>query len=54
MQGGPGDAYDLGDRSLGDLLLQEYADFFLLAVELGLAQRALGAAEQSALGPCRS
>ena len=51
MQGGSGNAYDLGDRGLGDLLLQEYADFFLLAVELGLAQRALGAAEQSALGP---
>ena len=38
MQGGSGDAYDLGDRDLGDLLLQEYADFFLLAVELGLAR----------------
>ena len=42
MQGCSGDAHGFGNRDPGNLFLQEYADLFLLAVELGLAQRALG------------
>jgi len=38
-------AHDLGDRRFGDLLLQEHPDLPLLAVDLGLAPRTLGAAE---------
>jgi hypothetical protein len=50
VEGGPGDAHDLGDGSLGDLLLQEHPDFLLLAVKLGRSQRPFGAAEQATLG----
>jgi hypothetical protein len=50
VEGGPGDAPDLGDGSLGDLLLQEHPDFLLLAIKLGRSQRPFGAAEQATLG----
>jgi hypothetical protein len=50
VEGGPGDAHDLGDGSPGDLLLQEHPDFLLLAVKLGRSQRPFGAAEQATLG----
>ena len=50
VEGGPGDAHDLGDGSLGDFLPQEHPDFLLLAVKLGGSQRPFGAAEQAALG----
>ena len=51
VEGGPGDAHDLGDGSLEDLLLQEHPDFLLLlAVKLGGSQRPFGAAEQATLG----
>ena len=51
MEGSAGDAHDLGDRRLGNRLLEEHPDLLFLAVELGFSQRALGTAEQAPLGP---
>ena len=47
VEGGPGDAHDLSDGSLGDLLLQEHSDFLLLAIKLGGSQRPLARAAAS-------
>ena len=42
MQGCSGDAHGFGNRDLGNLFLQEYADLFLLAVgRRGLGHRLL-------------
>src|SRR5919106_2587410 len=47
VEGGPGDAHDLGDGSLGDFLPQEHPDFLLLAVKLRRSQRPLARAAAS-------
>jgi hypothetical protein len=45
-----GDIHDLRERPPGDLFLQQLPDLPFLAVELGLAQGALGAAEHATPG----